>query len=162
VVETLGKKFGEARPEKKKAFEERAVAYAKELRDLHQQAVELFKAKKNRRIITMHESLGYFANAYGLEVVGSIQNTPGLEADAGQMTKLAQKCKEKSVAVIAIEPQYPRNSAETLKNYLAKQGTPVEIVEFDTLETSSAEALKPDFYITRMKQNIDRLAKALP
>jgi len=162
VVTNLGKKFGEAKPAKKKEFEDRAAAYAKELRDLHQTAIEQFKAKKNRRIITMHESLGYFANAYGLEIVGSIQNTPGLEADAAQLTKLAKKCKEKSVAVIAIEPQYPRNSAETLKNYLNKQGTPVEIVEFDTLETATAEALKPDFYITRMKQNIDRLAKALP
>jgi zinc transport system substrate-binding protein len=162
IVVKLGAKFGEAKPEKKKEFADRAAAYAKELKGLHEYAVEQFKGKKNRRIITMHESLGYFAQAYGLEVVGSIQNTPGIEADAAQMTKLAQKCKEKTVSVIAIEPQYPKNSADTLKNYLQKQGTPVEIVEFDTLETATADALKPDFYVTRMKQNIDRLVKALP
>ena len=74
-------------------------------------------------------------------------------------------CKDHNVHVIAIEPQYSKAQAEALKNQLAKLGVTVELVEVDPLETAPAAANKldpdPAYYVHKMRENIDNLAKAL-
>ncbi len=165
MVGSIAKKLGELRPEQKQAFADNAAAYSKQLQELHAYGLEKFKAKKNRRVIVTHDFLRYFAQAYQLEIVGSIQPKPGLEADAGQLAKLVKLCKEKDVQVIVVEPQYSKGAAETLRQHLAGQGINVRLAEVDPMETAAAgDDGNPDagLYVDRMKKNIDNLAKALP
>jgi ABC-type Zn uptake system ZnuABC Zn-binding protein ZnuA len=162
MVHAIAGKLAELQPEHKAAFDERAQAYAKELRGLHAYGLEKFKGKSNRRIILTHDFLRYFAEAFDLEVVGSIQPKPGQEADAGQLARL---CREKDVHVIVIEPQYSKGSAETLQREFAAKGVYVRIVEVDPMETATADEHgnpPADLYLKRMRENIDNLARALP
>src|SRR5262249_54801647 len=62
-------------------YKERAAAYIKQLKELHEEGRQALKDKKNRKLITMHDSLRYFARAFDLQIVDSIQPRPGVEAD---------------------------------------------------------------------------------
>jgi len=165
MVQAIAVKLGEIDTDHKKKYEERADTYGKELDKLHEHGKAAFKDKKSRNIIATHDSLQYFADAFGLKVVGNIQPQAGIEADAKKLTGLVQTCKEQGVSVIAVEPQYSRGPAEALKNQLGKLGVTVELVEVDPLETAPAAtgAMVPDpaYYMRQMYNNIDKLAKAL-
>lgn len=165
MVAAIAKKLGELRPEHAHAFADNAAAYNKKLQELHAYGLEKFKAKQNRRVIVTHDFLRYFAQAYPIEIAGSIQPRPGLEADAGQLAKLVKLCKEKDVRVIVVEPQYSKGAAESLQQHLKGQGIDVRLAEFDPLETAAAGAdgnPDPGLYVRRMQENIDNLVKALP
>jgi zinc transport system substrate-binding protein len=165
IVQHIAKKFSEIDPANSKGYEVNADIYTKKLKELHDYGRAQLSSKQNRRIITTHDSLRYFAQAYGLEIVGSIRPQPGQEADAGQLGKLADLCQTKEVHAIMIEPQYSPRAAEALCKQATSRGAQVQLVEFDPMETARAEKggnPDPDLYLRRMRQNIDNLAKALP
>ena len=68
--------------------------------------------------------------------------------------------------VIAAEPQYSKAGAEVLQKHLKTAGLSVTLAEVDPLETAPVAGKDgnpdPTYYMKRMKQNIDDLAKALP
>jgi zinc transport system substrate-binding protein len=162
----IAAKLGEIDSVNKKSYDDRAQVYCRELEKLYEHGKAAFKDKKSRNIIATHDSLQYFADAFGLKVVDSIQPRAGIEADARKLTGLVKICKEQKVNVIAVEPQYPKSHAESLKKELANNGVTVELVEVDPLETAPTAADKADpdpaYYMQRMYRNIDNLAKALP
>lgn len=165
MVNSIAKKLGELRPERTSSFAANAAAYCKQLQDLQAYGVEKFKAKKNRRVIVTHDFLRYFAQAYPIEIVGSIQPRPGLEADAGQLAKLVKLCKETDVRVIVVEPQYSKGAAESLRQHLKGQGIDIRLAEVDPMETAAAGEdgnPDPELYVRRMRANIDNLVQALP
>ena len=167
MVAAIAAKLGELRPEQKSAFEERAAAYRRKLQDLQEYGEVQFAGKKNRRVIVTHDFLRYFGGTFKIEVAGSIKPKAGLEADAGQLARLAKLCKEQDVQAIIIEPQYlkAKGAAESLQQHLAAKGVTVRFAEVDPLETAEPGDdgnLDPGLYLRRMKENIDNLARALP
>lgn len=166
MVGAIAAKLGALDPANKKNYEDRAHTYMQELDKLQAHGKAAFKDKQSRNIIATHDSLQYFADAFGLKVVGNIQPKAGIEADAKKLTELVKLCQDHKVHVIAVEPQYARGPAETLKNQLSKYGVAVELVEIDPLETAPAAANQadpaPTHYLDQMRRNIDNLAKALP
>jgi ABC-type Zn uptake system ZnuABC Zn-binding protein ZnuA len=157
VAELLGKQD----PAHKADYEARAEAYNKKLDKLLADGLKALDGKKNRKFITNHHSFRYFARAFKLEVVDSIQMQPGVEADGTQMARLVKLCKENDVRVIGVEPQYSRKAAETLQSSLRKDLPELVIVELDPIETAPPERLGPDYYLERMRQNVENLAKHL-
>jgi ABC-type Zn uptake system ZnuABC Zn-binding protein ZnuA len=146
-------------------YEQNAAAYVARLEKLREDGKAAFKDKKNRRLITFHESLAYFARSFGLEIVDSIQARPGEEPSPAKLAKLVEACRSRPVGAITLEPQYPDNTAaRALQNELKAKGIgDVPSVVVDPLETVGHEAdLRPDWYETMMRKNIDTLAKALP
>lgn len=165
MVKEIAKKLGSIDPPNQKVYDDNASAYIKKIEELRTYGLAQLKDKKSRRIVATHDSLRYFAQTFGLEVVGSIQPQPGIEADAGKLAKLAQACKEKDIHAIIVEPQYSRGAAESLQRHLRLKGLDVRIVEFDPMETAQPSVggnPEPGLYLSRMKENIDNLAKALP
>jgi zinc transport system substrate-binding protein len=164
MVAAIAGKLGEIDPANKNYYQERAHAYSEDLDKLYAQGKAAFAGKNNRNMLAMHDSLHYFADAFGLTVIDHLQPRPGIEADAQKLTGLVSVCKEKGVRVIAVEPQYPQRHAEALKKELASRGVTVELVEVDPLETAPAAPNKTDpdpaYYMQRMHRNLDNLAKA--
>jgi ABC-type Zn uptake system ZnuABC Zn-binding protein ZnuA len=152
-------------PEHKSGYTRRAADYVQELQKLLEQGRKELEGKKNRRLITTHESLGYFARAFNLQIVGAIQVRAGVEPDAGKLKTLADLAKRDQVHVIAVEPQYmqARTGANALIREIGPQGKQVEVIEIDPLETiPHAADLHEGTYVSKIKANIDALAKALP
>jgi len=143
-------------------YAERAAKYIDELKALQKYGKDKLAGKMNRKLVTMHESLGYFAKSFDLDIVGSIQLRPNVDPDAAGMANLVKICKDKDVRVIAVEPQYPKGPAHTLQTELARHKLAVSLVEIDPFETAETGVLNEKMYIEVMKKNIDKLAKSLP
>lgn len=148
-------------------YDKNAENYIKTLDKLHVYGKKQLEGKKNRKIIAFHESLGYFAKSFDLNIVDVIEVTPGSEASGPHLTKLAKKCKDENVRVIAVEPQYPQ---ETSAKLLKDHNKDIEFVVVDPLETADKdkdltkdgkELKDREWYYNRMRQNLDNLAKAL-
>jgi ABC-type Zn uptake system ZnuABC Zn-binding protein ZnuA len=171
LVEIIRDELKKIDPKNEAEYDNNAAKYVEKLKKLHVYGMEQLKDKKNRKIIAFHESLGYFAKSFDLDIVDVLEITPGAEASQMHMMKLAKECKEKDVRVIAVEPQYPQeSSAKQLLQAVKEKNKEIEPVVIDPLETTEKQDLKedekelksPDWYEKKMRQNLDKLAKALP
>jgi ABC-type Zn uptake system ZnuABC Zn-binding protein ZnuA len=123
--------------------------------------------KKNKRIVSFHDALGYFSRTFGIEVADVIELGPGDEPTAKHLAELVELCrnKEKPVAAITVEPQYPKSSsAAVVQKELTAKGVAIELVTVDPLETADPVELKKEgagWYEARMRQNLKALADVL-
>ena len=167
MTKIIADKLGEIDPANKKGYETRAEAFIKELTKIQADGEAALKDKKNKNIITMHEAFDYFADAFDIKIEATIQKRPGADPDGPALAELVRLCKDKKIALIAVEPQYSRMQAESLQANLKRDGVEVKIVSLDPLETAPIPAGKkfnpdPTYYLQKMRENIDTLAKALP
>jgi zinc transport system substrate-binding protein len=148
-------------------YKKNAAKYVAELKALQKEYKEKFAKKANRKIVSSHDALGYFADSFGLKIVDVIEKKPGETPEVAQVKELVEACRKHKPAVITTEPQYPSTSAEDLLNELRKiKMENVKLVQVDPLETTdSADEVKlddPAWYVKKMRQNLDALLKALP
>jgi zinc transport system substrate-binding protein len=142
-------------------YDARAAAYIAKLDQLERDGKEMFKGKTEKRILTHHDSLQYFTEAFGLRIVGYV-TSEGIEPGDVRLKKLIADCQKYECRIIAVEPQYPRNSAAAIiLGSLKKAGIEAEFVEVDPLETADEKELDAGFYERKMRQNLQNLANAL-
>lgn len=143
-------------------YDRRAAEYTTKLKKLQADGTAQLKDKKERQFVAYHGSLTYFAKSLGLETPEVIQKTPGKEPTAKDLEELIQTCKTNKIHVIAVEPQYSaQSSAKRLVEELKRRGIEAVLVEIDPLETANPSELTTDWYETKMRANIEALAKAL-
>lgn len=145
-------------------YDRRAAEYIARLKKLQADGEALLKDKKDRRMVSFHESLAYFAKTFNLDVVGVIETTPGAEPNSQNMKKLVALCdSDHPIRLLTVEPQYSTSNAgeEVLKLLKQKKVPDPVMVEFDTLETVVPDQLKPDWYETRMRANLAALAEKM-
>lgn len=149
-------------PEHAADYDANAKAYLQRLDALHKEGKEALAPKKNKKIVSFHESLPYFADSFGIKIVESIEDVPGEPPSPAKLADLVEDCKKEDVHVIAVEPQYSQNtSAATLVKALPAGWA--KLVTVDPLETADEKDLQdPKWYEMRMRKNIEELAKALP
>jgi zinc transport system substrate-binding protein len=166
IADAINEKLGALDPKHAEEYTKRTAKLKDELKKLHEEGLERFKGKKNRTIVAMHDSMGYFARAFGLDVAGSIQIQPGQDPSGARLAQLEQLCKKRHVVAITFEPHYPKAQSETLQKELKHRKQDVNLAEFDPLETAplAKDSVNPDpqFYMQKMRANIDNLAGALP
>ena len=123
----------------------------------------LLRPKTNRAFVSFHESLGYFAKTFDLEVAAVIEHNPGQEPTPAELRELAAVCLKRQIQVIAVEPQYTASTAAAwLKAELTRRGLPdVALVEIDPMETADPAELKAGWYEAKMRANLAALAAGL-
>ncbi len=72
----------------------------------------------NRKLVTNHDALRYFANRYGFEVIGAVIPSPSTmaETNPAQLAELAEIIEHEGVPAIFAETQHSSNDAEALAN----------------------------------------------
>jgi len=163
MVEAIRDELKKNAPQFATDYDANAAAYITKLQALKDEGNKQLADRKDRKLVTVHEALGYFAQSFNLKIAGVIQNTPGQEPNPTQLADLITKCKKENVRIIAVEPQYSsRGSADTLKRELVKAGIiDPQIIELDTLETATIADLTPDWYERHMRENLAELAKVM-
>jgi len=164
MTETIRDELKAADPDHAANYDRRAAEYVGKLRKLKADGREQLKGKADRKLVTFHESLAYFAQAFDLSIEGVVQKKPGVEPNQDEIKELLAVCREKQVRLIAVEPQYTANtSAKTIIGELTRNGKVADaaLVEIDPLETVNPAALTPEWYEVRMRANLDALAKAM-
>jgi ABC-type Zn uptake system ZnuABC Zn-binding protein ZnuA len=97
----------QADPGGKTIYTQNAEAYIASLRDLDgwiQRQVEQIPAER-RRLVTNHESFGYFADRYGFKVVGTVlpSVSTGVAPSAEQMAALIETVRASGARAIFLE-----------------------------------------------------------
>jgi zinc/manganese transport system substrate-binding protein len=92
-------------------LEERLVALDVELRDTLAAV-----PSDERKLVTGHESLGYFADRYGFELVGAVvpSSSSQAEASAGELAELKELIEREDVSVVFTEIGAPSRAAEAI------------------------------------------------
>jgi zinc/manganese transport system substrate-binding protein len=107
-----------AAPDEKAEFQANAAAYLAELDKLDAEVRAMVEAlpKNGRTVITSHDAFGYFAHAYGIEVVAPQGISTEAEPTAKQVAALITQIKEEGVKAVFVEnitdPRLIRRIAE--------------------------------------------------
>lgn len=144
-------------------WEVNARNYCEKLDRLKTDGLTMLKEKKERTILPFHGSMTYFAKTFDLKMMDPIQTVPGQEPTGQALSDLVEKCKKESVRVIAVEPQYgAETSAKALQRELISAGVKdVTIIILDPLETARENEFNAEWYVKKMRANLDTLAKSL-
>ncbi len=112
----------------------------------------------SRKLVTNHESFGYFADRYGFRIIGTI--VPGVSTGASpsaqQLARLADRVREADVQVIFLET----GANPQLAEQLARE-TGIRVVsDLYTHSLSDADGPAPT-YLDMMRYNVKQIVEAL-
>jgi zinc/manganese transport system substrate-binding protein len=132
--------------------------YALQLDQLDRDVTQLMEAipDADRVMVTSHDSLGYFADRYGLDVVGTvIPSTNTLaQTNAADLAALADLIEERGVRAIFTEQLESTADADALAERLG-----VRIVPLVT--DALTDDPTTDTYLEMMRSNAEAIAEAL-
>lgn len=135
------------------AYQDKLVALDIEISDLLAPV-----AVNDRKLVTNHDALGYFADRYDFEVIGTVIPAPsGLaEANPAQLETLAQLIEETGVKAVFADTEHSTDDAAAL----ARRVGGVEVVPLltGTLGQNGTEA---DTFVGLLRVNAVAIAEAL-
>ena len=107
-----------------------AAAYLQELDALDKETAAAIATipPERRRLVTLHDSFPYFAQRYGLEIVGVVEESPGQEPSAGDLAALIDKIRSQNVPTLFAEPEF---DAAVLQAAAAEAGVKVKTLLSD-------------------------------
>jgi zinc/manganese transport system substrate-binding protein len=95
----------------------RAEKFAKEAEETWRAGKEQAEKLPSRVIFTYHRSWSYFADAFGLEVVGTTEPVPGIPPTARHLAELVSIAKARPVHLLIQEPYFSDDAGK----FLARQ-----------------------------------------
>jgi zinc/manganese transport system substrate-binding protein len=93
-------------PKNSQAFQEGYDKFKAELGTKMAEWTQKAALLKGMKIVCFHDDWPYFAQRFGLDVVGFIEPKPGLEPTASHTEELINLIKDRKIGVIAIDPYY--------------------------------------------------------
>ena len=159
AIDAISQALVKMDPDSAEYYIDNAARYKQELVDIDKWiSSELSVIPDERRVlITNHETMGYFADRYDFEVLGSVipSFSSNTEANAKDLAKLMDVIEEHNVKVLFGEPQM----REKLANSIASDsGVTVAVLHSEMLggEGSGAET-----YIDMLKVNVGIIVDSL-
>jgi ABC-type Zn uptake system ZnuABC Zn-binding protein ZnuA/ABC-type Mn2+/Zn2+ transport system permease subunit len=118
AVTEIAAAFARADPDQTAAFDANATAYRDQLRALEDQVRACVDAvpADQRKLVTDHDALNYFAHRYGVDVVGAVipsQSTQA-QASAGEVADLVDTIRAQDVKAIFPESSVNAKLARTI------------------------------------------------
>jgi ABC-type Zn uptake system ZnuABC Zn-binding protein ZnuA len=158
-VENIRDGLSKADPEGAAIYTTNADAYIKELQDLDawiKTQVDPLTPDK-RIVVTNHESLAYFANRYGFDVIGAV--VPSLSSDAApsaqQMAALIEQIRSSGARAILLDQMDNPNLAKQIS-----AETYTKVISDLHLESLTTPDGNASSYIEMMKYNVSRIVDA--
>lgn len=142
-----------ALPENADLYRKNAADYIRRLEGLDGEIRAAASEWKRRELITFHSAFAYFANEYGLIHYAVLEGSPEANPSPAHIADIVDKIKRSGVTVIFSEPDASHRIMGSISNDMG-----LKIYSLDTLETGD---LGPDWYISRMKANLETLNRAL-
>lgn len=154
-VERIRAALAAADPPHAAGYRERAAAYLAELTalDAELRAVVTAIPEQRRKLVVFHDAFGYFADAYGLQlVVAALPGGANQQPSAGAVAELIRTVRREQVPVVYTEPQF---SSPVLEAVAREAGVRVLTLYSD------AFAGTVDSYVALMRANARALAAGL-
>jgi zinc/manganese transport system substrate-binding protein len=118
MVDNITAALDRADPANKATYDANAIAYKTRLDEARAQVQAIINEipPGNRKLVTNHDALGYFAKAFGLKIVGAVIPSVSTQAEpsAGETAKLLQTIRREKVKAIFAESSVNPKLATTL------------------------------------------------
>jgi ABC-type Zn uptake system ZnuABC Zn-binding protein ZnuA len=158
-TETIEAALAAVDPAHSGAYAARAEAYRAELADLDREIRESVSRipPENRRLVTDHDELAYFADEYGFTVAGTV--IPGAsslaEPSPGRLAALLQTVRSEAIPAIFVSSVVNPSLIET---FARDAGVHIVSLQAHSLTTSDGPA---PTYLDLMRYNAEAIAAAL-
>lgn len=111
------------------------------------------KPFRGQKIVTYHRSWTYFANRFGLVIIGELEPKPGIPPSPSHLEAIIELVKNDHAKLIILEPYYNRKSADLVAS---KTGATAVVCPI-----SVGGAPEINSYFTLIDAIIDRIIKVL-
>ena len=158
VVSDIAARLSALDPERGDAYSANASAYNARLDELHAWTEEQVGAvpEERRLLVTSHDSLGYFADLYGFEVVGVIlSTTTEVEPSPADLAELSHTLEELRVPAVFGETTVSERLADAVAT---ESGAKLVRLNSGSLGTGGSGA---ESYIEMVRTNVERIVEAL-
>jgi zinc transport system substrate-binding protein len=149
-LEAIRDAFIEADPDNREDYQENTERYIEELEALDGDIAEEVSTFAETKFVSFHPAWAYFAERYGLEQIGVVEELPGKEPSAGEIAALVELIREEGVKVIFTESQFNPKAAETIA-----EETGAEVVLEDLDPVGDPDDPDKDTYIRLMRNNLE-------
>ena len=159
-VENIRDGLKQADPAAAASYDANAAAYIEQLRQLDAEIVKLVETvpAARRKLITNHDTFGYFAQRYGFEVVGNVFEGVSTEQEpsAQQIAQLVKLLKEQQVPAVFTENTVNPRLAEQVADEAGAKV--VTTLYTDALGPAGSDG---DTYIKMMRYDVQQIVEAL-
>ena len=155
-VENIRDGLVQADPSCAEGYKNNAEQFTAKLKELNTEFTEKLKPYSGKTFVAFHDFATYFANRYSLKAEFLV-DLPEMNPSPADLQRVAAQVKASGLKALLSEPQEGKRSFNALAKDLG-----VNIVEFNPLETGSAESAKvPGTYFEVMRFNVNNLVKAI-
>jgi ABC-type Zn uptake system ZnuABC Zn-binding protein ZnuA len=160
AVEAIRKALAEADPDGRRTYEQNARAYVAELRALDEEIERCMQRvpSDKRKLVTTHDSLGYFAERYDVEVIGSV--IPSLSTQAQPSAKdvdaLVEQIEDEGVEAI-----FPEAAVSQRLEQAISRESGAEVGGELWADSLGGEGSGADTYVDAMRANATTLAEGM-
>jgi ABC-type Zn uptake system ZnuABC Zn-binding protein ZnuA len=156
AIPSLAGALAEADPDHAEVYRRRAAEYSDRLERIDTEIRRTLAAvpAADRKLVTSHDSLGYFADHYGFEVIATAFPASGPEAEASAATLAEVEDAVRASDVPAVFAQR-EDDPEALREVAERTGV---AIEDDLIIESPAEA---GSYIEMLREDASSIADAL-
>lgn len=152
MLKPLTEKLSSFYPDKKEIFRRNAGRFSERLIELDKRIKEQAKAIEHSKVFSAHPFYNYFFYRYRIEVVGSLEFSPGQQVTPKYLKKISDEIRNKNVKSIFINKQHISKPAKILA-----ESVNIKIVELDPY--GGVDSLMT--YEDIIKHNFDLILKAL-
>ncbi|HET6443883.1 MAG TPA: metal ABC transporter substrate-binding protein [candidate division Zixibacteria bacterium] len=158
-VDTIESALSDANPENSDAFHANAEEYRRQLLELDEWIItQIGEIPVDKRlVVTDHDSLGYFVDRYGLDLVGTV--IPGydtqIEPSAKELAQLIENIGQYGVSVVFVSDSVNTSLAEQIAN-----DSGIRLVRLSTGSLTD-DSGKAATYLDFMRANVETITNAL-
>ena len=108
IARNIGGGLARIFPQHKAAFEKNLNEYLVELNKAIARWEAMAVPLKDVKVVAYHRDWSYFANRFGMQIIGSIETKPGIEPTPNHLVSLAQRMQQEKAQIIIYGPQSDR------------------------------------------------------
>lgn len=149
ISQTIASSLKQTFPDLATEFDANLSTYTSQLEGLDKNIKETLRSVGNKKLITFHDAWYYFAEAYGLTIVGTFEPTVGREPTPKYLANLSKVIEETGVRVLYAEPQF---SSAGMRAFLSDQNITIATIDPEGAKNSTS-------YIDLMTQNALTIAQ---
>ena len=113
-VSNIAEELSSLDPNHANEYQDNANEYIAKLENLKTEMHSTLDNIAHKDIITFHEAFPYFAEEFGLNIVGVIEIEPDSEPSAKEVENIISIINEKNIKALFTEPQYSSKIADTI------------------------------------------------
>lgn len=110
----VGEELARLDPANSTLYRKNAATESASLLALHAELKKTLEPIKSAKLVTFHNAFGYFARAYGLEVVATLAPMHDVEPSVQSIVRAVQSIRKTGAKAVFAEPQLPPGPARTV------------------------------------------------